>query len=1507
MKKALVFVFLILVLKLNAQIKINEVLAINSSVLSDPDFGEFSDYIELHNTSSFPVNLQNYSLTDDPNTVEKWVMPSVILSPNHYLTVWADGRNKKPGEVAYSDFKKATITITGLHANFNVSSLGETIFIYDAQQQPVDSVKLSVQENDISIGRNILNTSEWNYFSEPTPGKINSTFGSTSLNYSAEPLFSKDEGFYSSSQQLQFNSPNPNAIIRFTFDGTTPTENSPILSGSFNIIRNYVIKARAYETGKLPSKVVTKTYFLNETINLPVVSISTENSNFYDFDFGILQNAMKDREVPVYIEYFDISGQRKFAIGAGAKLFGTSIFNLPQRPISIEFKSKFGDDKINYKLFNDRENTSYYSFLLRNGGNDYNLSYFREGLSTSLIKNKMDLDYQEYQPCVVFINGEYNGLYELRERLDEDYISNNNYISNANLDYLQDSLNVISGSKDNYQNLIHFIKNNDLSVDTNYHYVQQQIDINEFTNYIIHKIFIGYWIVDNNNKYWKDNDTESKWRWIANDNEHAFGKISGDNYMDNTLSKVSGNSGSLPGWSTFLFSNLLNNGKFKNEFIQRFATYLNTIFDPAVTISITDSLRALLSPQMPRHINEWNTPSSISSWHSNIDFIKTFLQNRSGYVRQHIASQFGIQDSAFVQINISGGGHVTFSGVLLEDTVTSGYYFKNVPITIHATPKPGYKFIEWQGLSITSIEATFTPLDSTNITAVFAPFAISIIPPLIQNDTVLSASLSPWYGIENVIIKPGARLTVEADVEIYMGEGTSIYVEGGLKMDGNLGNLISIQSDTLHSTKKDKSTIRWGSIIAENPSDSIIIKYVKINDGSFGSDRGRNFSTISVYNSIIQFEHSSISNSGPPFYAEGGNVYIANSTFYTCNRCNGFVSIHNVNSATIENCTFKGNKAADTDAIDLKLVTNAMVRNNHIYDFTGSNCDGIDLGINSTNNFIENNVIHNCTDKGISIGSQSNATISRNVIYDCDMGIGIKDSLAIAYLNQNTFYRNNYSVAGYEKSALRGGGKAYIQNSILAGSVFETVFVDDKSEVEINYSLSDKELLAGNNNIFNDPKFLHATTGNLQLHNTSPCINAGDPLLPYDPDNTIADVGAYYTFNGSYGLTVHINEINYHSAFNFNTGDWIELHNRTNQPVDIGGWKLVTFQNKFSIKQSTIIQPGEYLVICADTLLFKSLFPGVNKFAGNLKFELDNKSEKIYLYDQNSKLIHSIRYSDSSPWPGLADGKGATIELDETKEGNLIHEWHESYLLMGTPGAKNSTPPDVSGLYINEVMAANNGTIADNFNEYDDWFEVYNSANSPINIGGLYVTDQLLNKNKHQFPLNYPVLTTIPAKGFNIFWVDNQTEQGAQHVDFKLDASGEAFGIYQRSLEDYIVVDSLSFGAQINNTTWGRYPDGGTELYFLQPTPSQSNRLRVIPDSSIETILVSPNPAKSEITLKASSYLIGSDYSILNTLGKKILTGKIESESTIINLSGLSIGLYFVNVHQVKPIKLVKY
>jgi parallel beta-helix repeat protein len=1487
----------------NGQIIINEFLARNVSSVYDPDFGRFSDFIEIHNPSANPVNLEGYSITDNPSNPRKWEFPSTTLQPGGYLLLWANGENKYINDVAFSEFLNREINVTSYHLNFSLSRDGEYVGLYDSQGNPVDEIHFGNQLADVSYGRNPESPDQWLYFSDATPGARNSGYGAPSLVFAPEPVFSLTGGFYDPGECILHIQANmPGAEIRFTLDGSDPDELSPLFTGDLAINRTTTVKARVYVQGRLPGEVETHTYFIGQNINMPVVSISTGHENLWGFPHGLLlshEPTIRGREIPVAIEYFDESGSRGFALQAGIRIFGTTIYNLPQKPLSVRFRSRYGEGELDYPLFGDRENHSYSSFLLRNGGNDHNLSFFRDGLAVSLVKNKMDIDYQDYKPCVVFINGEYWGIYELRERSDANHFGNIHNVNADNLDILEDSLNVAAGSADHYRRLITYIERNSLSENSSYEYVASQIDINEYINYIIHKIFVGYAIFQYNNKYWRERGRNGKWRWLANDLEHAFGsQLSGHDYWENTLADVSGKTNTLPGWTTFLFENLLKNQRFRDEFIQRFASYLNTIYRPEATIAATDSLQALFMQQMPRHISRWGTPHSMPSWNINVNYLKEFLQNRPGHMREHIAGEFGVTDSVRVSICIEGQGKVSAAGAWFSGPCNTGYYFGGAGLPLHAVPAPGYRFAGWQGIPGNGQELTLDLVQDTGITAVFEPWPGSIIPTEILADTVLAAALSPWHGVSDVTVHPGATLYIEPGAELLMADRVSIYVHGSMKLAGEVNDSVIVRSDPSPAARYPwfNTRPRWGVICAENATDTVSIRFASISGSGFGHDRKTMFASVTSLNSDIVIENTSITDNMQPFYSESGSVYIGHSKF-RCELTCDLINVKYSENAIVEYCDLKGNNAYDTDAIDYDGVINGIIRNNRIYGFLGSNSDGIDLGEGSQNILIENNVIFDCYDKGISIGQGSTAIIRRNLIFDCDMGVAIKDEGSFALIDQNTIAFCNFAVACYEKNPGRGGGRAEIKNTILSGSFRAPLLVDWLSDIGVSWSLSDTDELPGSNNLHDDPMFLNASTGNFELHPASPCIDAGDPASEPDPDGSRADIGAYYVHSGPPPASIHINEINYHPAPNYDTGDWIEIYNSGDSPVGIMDWQIRNRQHKFIIYDDIVLHPGHYLVFCQDTSAFRQFHTGIHNITGNLGYSLGNRSGRIRIMDSRNQPVHSVTYSDSWPFPPLAGGLGATIELEHNKDGNSSADWRESYILMGTPGHPNSTPPSFENIYINEFMASNRNTIADEYGEYDDWFEIYNDNDAPVNIAGLYFTDRFSDPRRWQVPLNAPELTEIEPKGFLILWADGQPEQGPLHADFRLSAAGEEIAIFRRIHDGFLMLDGIAFGQQSNTESFGRLPDGIGEWVFMTPTPGYSNSMTSAEDPVPPRVSIYPNPFKLFAVLDLTAVVKPYDLFVADITGRQILRrNSVFDDEFILHGNMFAPGIYIYRV-----------
>jgi hypothetical protein len=377
-------------------------------------------------------------------------------------------------------------------------------------------------------------------------------------------------------------------------------------------------------------------------------------------------------------------------------------------------------------------------------------------------------------------------------------------------------------------------------------------------------------------------------------------------------------------------------------------------------------------------------------------------------------------------------------------------------------------------------------------------------------------------------------------------------------------------------------------------------------------------------------------------------------------------------NAVIENCEFIGGDAEDTDAIDYDDVEMGIIKRNIIHDFLGANNDGIDIGEGAINVSIIENLIYNCEDKGISIGQGSSAILTGNIIASCGLGVGIKDEQSYGSIDHNTFFENVIAVSCFEKTLGKGGGKAEISNTIFSQSVYADIYADDFSEIDVQYSLSDRSLLNGVGNIFGEPEFMDIASMNFAVKNTSPAIDNGDPDYNLDPDGSRTNIGAFYT-NFINSNEIIITEINYHSSSDFDSKDWIELYNPNDFQINLSNWvfKDANDEHRFILPNNLLLSGESFIILCEDSLQFRSMYNNVEKVLGNFDFGLSNGGEHVRLFDNYGNIIDSLTYDDELPWPIDADGAGYTLQLNDYSTDNSLGKNWNSTFLHGTPGKIN--------------------------------------------------------------------------------------------------------------------------------------------------------------------------------------------------------------------------------------------
>lgn len=701
---------------------INEVMALNSITLQDED-GDYPDWIEIRNTTASPINLKGYGLSDDSTNYYRWVFSDLIIPANEYLIIYASGKNRNVGSFP-------------LHTNFKLKSSGTDIFLTDSLGNRIDEVNTNSLNTDISFGRDPVNNADWKYFDNPTPGRANGNDGY--LFVAQKPQFSIPAGFYNSSIQLNLTTGSPQSTIYFTTDGSEPTTSSTVYSSTLNIDSTTVIRAKTFGTNLLPSEIITKTFVINNTSTLPIVSLTTDPKNLWDNDTGIYvmgdsaepespyhgANFWMDWERPVHIELFEPNGSLGFNLDAGIKIFGGWSRKYAQKSFKILPDNKYGLDHVPYQVFPDRSTNSYKSIVLRNSGQDFESTSLRDGFMQSLVEG-LGLGTQEYRPAVLYINGQYWGIQNIRERLDEDFIKDHYNVDKTNLDYLKLDWEVNEGSDSAYLDMQNFIANNDLSIQANYDSVKSLIDIDNYLNYMTAEIYFDNtdW-PGSNVEYWKAKTSGSKWRWLLYDTDFGFGLFDGRDGSNNTLEMATVANGPdwpNPDWSTFLFRNLLKSTEFKNDFINRFADFANSRFRAdSVNARLTEFVNRI-QQEIPNHLQRWGT-GTVTEWNSRIDQMRTFANNRISNVKDHINQKFGLSGNYSVNLNIEtiGTGRIKINTLKIDNYPWTGAYFNNIPITLKAIPYTGYHFVRWEGIQSSSSDVITVDANSNlNITAVF--------------------------------------------------------------------------------------------------------------------------------------------------------------------------------------------------------------------------------------------------------------------------------------------------------------------------------------------------------------------------------------------------------------------------------------------------------------------------------------------------------------------------------------------------------------------------------------------------------------------------------------------------------------------------------------------------------------------------------------------------------------------------------------------------------------------
>lgn len=660
---------------------INEVCASNLTLALDGG-GQDSDYIELYNPSFTAVPLGGFCLTDAEDVQEGRSLPEVMLPPRSYLLLFADGSGR--GLQVYEG--EGGEEQRFLYLDFKLRERGESVTLFDSAGRVVDRVEVPPLTADVSYARL---EDGWQTVKNGTPGESNEGLSPVVLPTLEAPVFSVKSGFYEEPFSLSLTA-GEGETVYYTTDGSLPTAASepytePILiqdaSGTENVYaaitgisregdyipadrvdKGTLVRAVSVNDAGEVSEAVSQIYFVgygekSAYDGIQVLSMEAEPEDFFSEDRGIYmlgedyrewEGYRKDmghsfeanythpdrtKERRVKVTLFDADKHLAGEEEIGVRIRGGSSRNMRQKGFNFYDRDAYGEDVLGLGA----------RMLRTSGSIDTNVTMLRDVFNQSLVAEE-NLDTQPGEPCMVFLNGEFWGLYNLQARYGEEYYKEKYGIDEDNLIVIKRESHVSVGEEADialYQELLDYARVHDLSEPENYEAIGRMMDMQSFIEQYCFEIYIGNsdWPL-NNVCCWrvreKDEDNpygDGRWRFGVYDTDESTGiyKDGMCTYDSNPFTEEAHWAGSP--FTTKLMSQLLANVDFRKQFEQTFYDMVKKNF---AYPHVHDKLYEMAARYEKPMVESWHRFNdgeyTADTFWENIGVIDEFYEKRAGYV-----------------------------------------------------------------------------------------------------------------------------------------------------------------------------------------------------------------------------------------------------------------------------------------------------------------------------------------------------------------------------------------------------------------------------------------------------------------------------------------------------------------------------------------------------------------------------------------------------------------------------------------------------------------------------------------------------------------------------------------------------------------------------------------------------------------------------------------------------------------------------------------------------------
>ena len=804
---------------IHAQLVINELMQSNIDCIMD-DLNEFPDsWVELYNTGTAAVNLKDWRLGLSDKAGEAWQLSNKQIGPGEYALVFCD----KVGKNLHTDFRLE-------------SGKGGSLYLFQGQTI-VDKVEDLPKQPapNIAYGRKTDGSNEWGYQLAPTPEGTNTGEVCDHDHILGEPVFSEPGKVFNGNKtfnlQLSLPEGSPEGTeIRYTTNGSEPTASSAKYTADIPITKSTSIRAKLFCNGWLSPRSTVQSYiFHDRSMTIPVISIVTDNSYLNDKKIGIFANnyghekyQQVDWRRPLNIELFDAEGEpSQLNQLCETRITGAWSREAARKSMGIYCHKRFGKKNMEYEFFPDQcpGLTNYKSIVLRNSGNDRDYTYMRDAVCQRAMAEHADIDWQAWRPAVIYINGNYWCLLNIRERANENNILTH-YDGLEDIDLIENG-ELKEGTKENYDAFTAFFNEHG-------HTLDEYAELMDWEEYIrittMNLYFNNLDYPGNNNVMWRPRVEGGKWRWIAKDLDYTLGlytnggaggsggydhQIIAQWYNPDDYSLHQGANFSITWDATRLFRRLMEDADFAREFIDRFSIYMGDFLNEKSVRAIWDPMYAMIKDEWKRHRSVvYDNP-----WWPIFDdeqrYARNWLSKRTNEMYKQLGKQYDLGTPIPMTVNQdledASALDVTFNGVPLTKGVFNGKFFADRSITLEGQAPEGQVISGWTIVTKSSSGTDTRQIDGERCALLMPQCTNLAINAILSNSTGIDTLPKPswtWQRDGDRLILSG--VPVGTQVKLYDLKGILLRT---VTSDGS-EIILPLTAATLHVLRVGAKTVK---------------------------------------------------------------------------------------------------------------------------------------------------------------------------------------------------------------------------------------------------------------------------------------------------------------------------------------------------------------------------------------------------------------------------------------------------------------------------------------------------------------------------------------------------------------------------------------------------------------------------------------------------------------------------------------------------------------------------